>query len=161
MTTSFHVLPPSCVTKTPFHTHSLLFAGLRSFAPTTTFCGFVGFTAIHVSALDPGVWLARASHDWPHVAFCACSIAPRPQSSDQPLMLAGSGVVLLGLEPLFETQPARTSAERMRNARTRMRAAPRLEGKSVVEAVTPDSGQRVPLSGVTILSREKMTRSYQ
>src|SRR5438552_3205502 len=106
MTTSFHVFPPSCVTKTPFHTHALLLAGSRSFAPTTTLFTSFGLMAIHVSSFGPGLWLARASHVWPHDAFVAFSWEPSAQSTAQPATLV-EGVAFVGLFG-DETQPATT-----------------------------------------------------
>src|SRR5213082_2180915 len=107
MCTSFHVLPPSCVTNTAFHTQSFEADGSRSFAPTTTLFTSVGLMAIHVSSLGPALWLARASHVWPHELLTAFSCEPSAQSRDHPATVAGDEVgVELGGDL---TQPATRS----------------------------------------------------
>src|ERR1041385_288058 len=121
MTTSFQVLPPSLVTARPFHTQPGDEAGLRSLAPTTAFRGSFGLTAAHISSLEPGVWLPRATQRCSHDALMACSGAPRPQSRVQPPASAGCGEPGADGEDgdLFDEQPASRRAARARRVRTR------------------------------------------
>src|ERR1043165_4465494 len=84
MVTSFQLWPPSCVTKTPFHTQLAEDAGLRSLAATRTFFGSVGLAAAHISCFGPALWLGRAPQSWPQDALRARSYEPSLQSSCQP-----------------------------------------------------------------------------
>src|ERR1051326_8491632 len=161
MVTSCQVWPPSCVTKTPFHTQwpvesGALDVGFRSLAATRTFFGLVGLTAVHISSLGPAPWLARASQTWPHEAFMSRSKEPALQSSCQPPASAGCPAMACACASAagslddadgddgLDEQPASSSnarGTRVRTRRPRMGLQGRRQGKCVAAAARRSTDQ--------------------